>query len=304
MSKIDDMALFVRVVKASGLAAAGRQVGLSPAAMTARINGLEQHYNTRLLNRSTRKISLTEAGQRFYQGCLRVIAEVEDTEAQLLNSTTTLSGRLRVTAASDFGRQFIAPALAQFTQLNPGVQAYLHLTDGIVNIIEHGFDLAVRYGNLPDSNLMVKPLADNHRVLVAAPDYIAAMGEPQQPSDLSTHRCLVMERMGEPLNEWQFSNADGTDIIKVQPSLLSSDGGVIRQWALAGAGVAYKSIWDVRDDLKHNRLMLLLDDYVSGFQSSDDSQTGLQLVYPSRHYMPMQVEAFIHYLQDWLAVER
>jgi len=136
MSKIDDMDLFVQVVKAGGLAAAGRKVGLSPASMTARINALEKRYNTRLLQRTTRRISLTNDGQRFYDACLRVLAEVEQAEASLQSDKETLSGHLRVTAPSDFGRLYVAPALAEFVQCHPAVTPYLNLSDGVVHLVE------------------------------------------------------------------------------------------------------------------------------------------------------------------------
>ena len=302
MSKIDNMELFVRVVKTGGLAAAGRQIGLSPASMTARINALEQHYDTRLLNRTTRKISLTDAGQRFYAACLRVLAEVDDAEALLQNDKEALSGLLRVTAASDFGRQFVAPALSKFVDLHPSVTSYLHLSDGVMNLIEHGFDLGVRYGNLPDSNLIVRRLADNHRVLVASPSYLEHHGEPKEPKDLEQHRCLVVERLGEPLNEWQFHSDQGHQTIKVNQAFTSNDGAIVRQWALAGAGIAYKSIWDVKRDLAEGALVTILDNFVLGFQEGDDGQTGLQLIYPSRQYLPRQVAGFIVFLQESLSI--
>lgn len=300
MSKIDDMALFVRVVKADGLAAAGRQLGLSPASMTARVNAIEQRYSVRLLNRTTRKISLTEAGRDFYEGCLRVLAEVEDTEAVLQDKKRALSGRLRITAASDFGRQFVAPALAKFVTLHPEVIPYLHLGDGVMSLVEHEFDLGIRYGNLPDSNLVVRNLADNFRVLVVSPEYIKENGIPSLPKDLQEHRCLVMERAGEPLNKWQFDSGKKVETLTVAPAFSSNDGAVIRQWALAGLGIAYKSSWDVKGDIEEGRLVTVLDDYVVGFQERDSKETGLQVVYPSRRYMPRQVEGFIKYFQNWM----
>lgn len=297
MSKIDNMELFVRVVKAGGLASAGRQIGLSPASMTARINALELHYNTRLLNRTTRKISLTDAGQRFYEACLRVLAEVESAESLLQNDNKTLSGRLRVTAPSDFGRQYVAPALSEFVNLHPDVTPYLYLTDGIVNLVENGYDLGIRYGNLPDSNLIVRILANNHRVLVASPVYLEKHGIPFQPEDLRQHQCLVMERFGEPLNEWHFHSEEGRQTIKINPAFISNDGAIIRYWALAGRGIAYKSIWDVQRDIEMGHLQTVLNDFVLGFQDSDNEKTGLQLVYPSRKYVPRQVVGFMDYLQ-------
>ncbi|WP_457665476.1 LysR family transcriptional regulator [Thiolapillus sp.] len=302
MSKIDDMALFVQIVKAGGLAAAGRQIGLSPASMTLRLNALERRYHTRLLNRTTRKISLTDAGSRFYEACLRVVEEVKNAEALLQESDKNLSGRLRITAPSDFGRQYVAPALAEYVQLHPGVVPLLHLTDGVVDLVEHSYDLAIRYGNLPDSNLVVRHLASNYRVLVAAPGYVEKNGEPGHPDELENHRCLVMERFGELLDEWRFLFGDRHKSIRVKPALTSNDGAVIRQWALADAGIAYKSIHDVQDDLDKGRLQTVLDDYVLGFQTSDVLTTGLQFVFPSRRYMPRHVEAFVEFFRTGLSV--
>ncbi len=294
MAKIDDIALFVQVVKAGGLAAAGRQIGLSPASMTARMKALEARYNTRLLNRSTRSISLTAAGQRFYEACVRVVADVAEAEAVLQDGKQDYSGQLKVTAPSDFGRQFVAPALAEFVTEHPQVKPYLHLSENMVNLIEEGFDLGIRHGNLPDSNLMMKSLAtNNRRVLCASPKYLQKYGIPQQPEDLEQHRCLVMERLGEQLNQWRFQSEQRTITIRVNAALLGNDGALMRQWALLDCGIALKSIWDVNQDLAAGRLLTVLNDYVVGAYLGDNKRVGLQILYPSRQYLPRQVSGFI-----------
>ena len=300
MSKIDDMDLFVDVVKAGGLAAAGRQVGLSPASMTARMNALERKYDTRLLQRTTRRISLTDNGRRFYDACLRVLAEVEQAEALLHNDKEVLSGYLRITAPSDFGRQYVAPALAKFVQIHPAITPHLNLSDGIVNLVEHGYDLGIRYGNLPDSELIVRKLAENRRLLVASPEYLEKYGIPKHPSDLEYHQCLVGERLGEPLNKWQFLIKNKHTIIKVKPAFSCNDSSIIRLWALANKGIAYKSTWDIQADIESGKLQTVLDDFVFGFQASDTKKTGLQVVYPNRRYLPIKVSAFVDYFKDTL----
>ncbi len=300
MSKIDDMALFVQVVKAGGLAAAGRQIGLSPASMTARVNALEEHYNTRLLQRTTRRISLTDAGQRFYNACLRVLEEVKQAEAALQSNKESLSGQLRVTAPSDFGRQYVVPALSDFVSQHPAVTPYLHLSDGVVNLIENGYDLGIRYGNLPDSDLIVRDLAVNHRVLIASPNYLKKYGVPKHPNDLKEHQCLVGERLGEPLNKWQFKVKDEQLIIKVKPAFSCNDSSIVRLWALADKGIAYKSIWDVQQDIEKGDLQTILDDFVFGFITGDNEKTGLQIVYPNRRYLPVQVAGFIKFFKYYL----
>ena len=301
MSKIDDIAVFVRVVQVGGLAAAGRQLGLSPASMTARINALEQRHDTRLLQRTTRSISLTEAGQRYYDAGLRVLDELEYAEALLQNDDVCLSGQLRMTAPSDFGRQYVVPVLAEFLQLHPKVRAYLHLTDSVENLVEQRYDLGIRFGNLPDSTLIVKSLAENHRVLVASPAYLEQQGIPAEPNDLQQHRCLVLERLGEPLNEWLFHDEQGEkQMVKVPAGLTSNDGAVIRSWTLAGMGIAFKSFWDVKSDIAAGTLQTILDEFVVGFQQSDRAKTGLQFVYPNRKYMPAQVTSFMSFFKSRL----
>lgn len=306
MAKVDDMALFVQVVKAGGLSAAGRQLGLSPASMTARIKALEARYNTRLLNRNTRNISLTDVGLRFYEACLRVLAEVAEAEATLQSGMQELSGPLRITATSDFGRQFVAPALADFVGQHPQVTPYLLLSDSVINLIAEGFDIGVRVGNLPDSNLMIRSLTrSNRRILCAAPQYLKAYGIPCRPQDLEHHRCLVMEHRGEQLNQWSFrpqANQTAAPItVKVTAALVGSDGALVRQWALAGTGIALKSFWDVKKDLEAGRLVLVLADYISGAYTADDKTVGLQLVYPSRKYLPRQVARFLDYFVEYMA---
>ncbi len=301
MDKLGDMDLFVRVVKLGGLAVAGREVGLSPARVTARINNLEEHYQTRLLNRTTRKISITDAGRRFYESCERVLAEVAQAEALLNNDKSYLFGSLRMTAPSDFGRQYVAPALSEFVQLHPSVIPYLHVSDGVSDLVEYGYDLAVRYGNLPDSGLIVQRLANNRRVLVASPAYLEQYGAPKVPDDLAKHTCLLMERLGEPLNRWQFQAKKGVKTIKVSSALSSNDGEIIRLWALAGRGIAYKSLLDVQRDIDAGNLQTVLDDFARGFQTADTEQTGLHLIYPDRRYLASQVTGFIDFFKEFLS---
>lgn len=300
MSKIDDMALFVHVVKAKGLAAAGRKLGLSPASMTARLSQLEKRYGTRLLTRNTRSITLTDSGERFYNGCLRVMEEVENAENMLQESQECLRGNLRLSATSDFGRQYLTPALAEFINLHPNVSPHLNISDGLINIIDQGIDIAFRYGNLPDSNLISRPLYKTRRVLCASPEYIKLYGMPHHPKELLKHRCLVLERKGEPLNDWLFNVDNDILSLKVNPHLSCSDGEVVRRWAYQGHGIAFKSLIDIKKDLSNGKLVLVLDEFVRGFTSSDAEVVALQAIYPSRQYQPLHVKAFIEFFEKWI----
>ena len=312
MDKLGDMNLFVHVVRHSGLAAAGREIGLSPASMSARINALEARYGTRLLNRSTRHISLTEAGQRFYDACVRILADVDEVESQLSGDQEKLSGSLRITAPSDIGRQLVVPVLAKLVADNPEINPYLHLCDGVINIMEDGYDCAIRYGSLPDSNLIARKLLSNHRVLCASPDYIQHKGRPLKPQDLSQHDCISLVSGSEPLTNWYFiphntthkTNPKAIESVMVKASRSSNDGAVARQWALEGAGIALKSYLEVRDDLKENRLVTVLNDYLVDFKkeklAKNESVADLYIVYPSRQYLPKRVKVFMESLQAYL----
>ena len=301
MSKIDDMVLFVAVVKAGGLAAAGRQLGLSPASMTARINAMESRYNVRLLNRTTRSLTLTDPGRHFYEACLRVSQEVSNAEAILQENDETLRGSLRISAPSDFGRRLVAPALTAFVSRHPEVSPYLYLSDDALNIYKRNFDAGICFGNLSDSNMVVKPLAaNNYRVLCASPAYLEKWGTPKTPSDLLNHKCIVMKKDHKALNEWRFVCDGGESVIKIEPSFLTNDGALVRQWVLEGAGIAYKSIWDVRQDINEGRLEQLMAGQTLGFEESDEASVSLQLVYPSRLYRPKHLREFINFLTDYI----
>lgn len=299
MDKLGDIDLFVRVVKNSGLAAAGREIGLSPASMTARIKGLEQHYGVRLLNRTTRSVTLTDEGKTFFEACVPILADIEQAEQKLQTGREGFIGPLRITAASDLGQQHIAPVLSTFVKDHPGVTPTLYLTDGVVNLAEQGFDLGIRYGVLADSTMIAKRLARNRRVLCASPDYLKRKGLPITPDALSDHDCLAMVRVNELLNSWHFHTANGEQVVTIRPARASNDGALIRRWAVEGAGIALKSLLEVVNDLKAGRLVTLLDDYCQDFELSGASGgADLHVIYPNRSYMPQRTRGFIKALAD------
>lgn len=302
MDKLGDIDLFVRIIKNGGLAAAGREVGLSPARVTARINALEKRYGVRLLIRTTRRVSLTDAGCEFYAGCERILAEVEQTETRLLTGQESFAGPLRVTATSDLGQQHIAPLLSKFVEDHPDVRPCLHLTDGVVNLTEEGFDLGIRYGVLPDSTMVARKLADSRRVLCASPDYLERKGVPTTPDALADHDCLAMVRATEPLTTWHFQTADGRQSVLIQPAWASNDSALIRRWALEGAGIALKSFWDVANDLKAKRLVTVLEDYTKDFERQGISGgADLHVLYPSREFLPLRTRGFIEALTEYFS---
>jgi DNA-binding transcriptional LysR family regulator len=300
MGKLEDMTLLVAVVEAGGLAAAGRRMNLSPATMTARLKALEERYQTRFFNRSTRAIALTRNGEEFYYAALRVLEEVDLAESKLMQKEGILSGTLRIAAPSDFGRQYLSPALLDFSRQHPEVKSSLYLSEDVVDLISLRLDMSIRFGNLPDSNLVTKVIRQNYRVLVVSAAYLAIHGEPQSAEDLSQHRCLVMERRGTLMNEWRFEIEGEEQRVRVTPAMVCDDGALLRQWVLAGAGIASKSWWDVKRDVEQGRLKVLLADSFIGFSRHDKKQVGLQFVYPQRRFQPVQVSMFSEFFINWL----
>ena len=300
MGKLEDMALLVAVAEAGGLSAAGRRLSLSPATMTARLKAMEERYQTRLFHRSTRAITLTNAGEDFYHAARRVLEEARHAESLLTQKEGVLSGDIRLSAPSDFGRQYLSPAIVDFTRRHPEVTFSVYLGERVEDLVANRLDMSIRVGNLPDSSLAIRHIRPNHRVPVASTAYLAARGTPASPEALHHHRCLALERHGVVMNEWRFEEAGKEQIIRVTPAMVCDDGALLRQWALSGAGIAGKSWWDVKRDVEEGLLQVLFADRFTGFSPLDRKEVGLQFVFPQRKLQPPQVSAFMAFFIDWL----
>ncbi|HIE9412847.1 TPA: LysR family transcriptional regulator [Klebsiella variicola subsp. variicola] len=300
MGKLEDMALLVTVAEAGGLSAAGRRLSLSPATMTARLKAMEERYQTRLFHRSTRAITLTRAGEDFYHAARRVLEEARHAESLLTQKEGVLSGNIRLSAPSDFGRQYLSPAIVDFSRRHPEVTFSVFLGERVEDLVANRLDMSIRVGNLPDSSLAIRHIRPNHRVLVASEAYLATHGTPASLDELHHHRCLALERHGVVMNEWRFEEAGKERVVRVTPAMVCDDGALLRQWALSGAGIAGKSWWDVKRDVEEGRLQVLFAERFTGFSPLDRKEVGLQFVFPQRKLQPPQVSAFIAFFIDWL----
>ncbi|NOI53964.1 LysR family transcriptional regulator [Vibrio crassostreae] len=299
MDKFSDMAMFVSIVKHQGLAAAGREMGLSPATMTARLQALEERYGVKLLNRSTRHVSLTDSGELYYKACLEILDNVSEAENLIQNGVKEVKGPLKIAAPKDIGKQYILPILTEFCQQYPDVIPYLYLNDKLSNIAESGMDIVIRYGELVDSSLISRRLSPSRRVLCASPEYLAKHGTPIKPQDLVDHACLAMLRSNEELKTWHFQDQGTKKAVTVVPKRFSDDGEVIRYWALQGEGIALKSILDVQDDINNQRLVTLLNGYMKNFNTAMSvSSADLNVVYISKKYQPKRIRLFLDYLLE------
>ena len=288
---LENLKLFVLIVERGGMAAAGRELGLSPATVSARLAALEQHYDARLLHRTTRSLSLTSEGAELLDGARRIAAEMEELDARVRLGADRLSGPVRLTAPVDIGRRWLIPLIDSFLAAHPDLGIDLHLSDSYVDLAGAGFDLALRYGALEDSTLKVRKLAEVQRVVCAAPSYVKRNGPPKRPEDLRHHNCLLMRFGAEPDHRWRFT-VDGREVrIPVHGDRVANDGELVRQWCLEGHGIAFKSAVDIGPDLKAKRLVRLL----RGFETEP---TELQLVYPGGRPPARRIRALLEHIVD------
>lgn len=289
MIDLNDAALFTHAVALGSLSAAGRDLDFSPAVASKRLARLEAALGVRLLQRSSRQLKLTEEGAAFHERCLAILAEVDEAQAEAAAGGAGPRGVLRVTASTAFGRQHVGPCAAAFVRAHPAAKIELHLDDSVLDLVGGGFDLAVRIGPMEDSRLISRRVAPNHRVVCAAPEYLKRRGIPRTPDDLLEHDCLTLHTPGSPLAVWTLGRGGQARSLRVRGPLAADNGEILVDWAIAGAGLALKSIWDIDEELSSGKLVTVLDDYVP--ESYD-----IHLVYPSRQFMPAKTRAFIEAL--------
>lgn len=286
---IDNISLFVLIVEKGSLAAAAREAGLSPTTVSERLAALEAHYGVVLLNRTTRSISLTEEGRALFEGARTVLSEVDELDTRIRTGATTLSGLIRVSAPEDLGRHVISGAIARFQAEHPLISIDLHLSDGYVDIVGLGIDLAVRFGAISDSSLRVKHVASRKRLLCASPGYLEKHAVPRVPADLKDHDCLLM-RFGQNIdNTWEFVQGGVTHTVTVSGKLIANDGALVREWALEGRGIALKSEFDCADDIRSGRLVALLPEF-------EPPNSPLHVLFPPSRAQPRRVRAFADHL--------
>lgn len=283
---LDQLALFLTIIEKGSLSAAGRERGLSPATVSERLSALEAHYGVTLLTRSTRSLSLTDAGRLLADGARRLLAEAEELQSQLQDGQQKISGLVRLSAPVDLGQHCIVPLLDRFLAEHPDVSIDLDLTDGYVDLVGQGIDLAIRYGTLADSSLRARPLGDNCRVVCAAPDYLHRHGIPLHPDDLARHDCIVMRFGIHTERVWPFRLGAAAYPVSVRGRRVANNGEQVRRWALAGHGLCLKSLRDVQDDLDEGRLVEVLGDFSAG-------PVALQIVYPPTRVQPRRVRALM-----------
>ncbi|MGY5778708.1 LysR family transcriptional regulator [Rhizobium sp. LEGMi135b] len=288
MTNLGDLEIFASVVATGSMSLTGRALGFSPAVISKRIKRLEDRLGTRLLQRTTRQISLTEAGQGFYDRVLAILAGLEEAEAYIAGRSSQMHGTLKISAPTSFGRLHIAPHLKSFMQAHPELALNLVLSDEFVDIVGGGFDLAIRIAELTDSSLVARRLAPVRRVLCASPAYIDAHGLPSDIDDLRRHICLPAHN----LDPWRLEGPKGSLIFRPEGRLITNSSEVVREAVIAGLGIALRSTWDIGPELRDGRLVQVLPAYEGSHNVT------LSAVYPSRQFLPAKVRVFIDFLAE------
>lgn len=288
MDRLTAMRVYRRVVELGGFAAASRDLGISKAAASKNMAELEAHLGVRLLERTTRRLRVTAPGEAYYRRCLRILEEIEEADLEAAQQAVAPRGLLRVSAPMSFGLLHLSPLVGGFLAEHPEVEIDLVMNDRVVDLVEEGFDVAIRAGDLADSSLIARRLAAVERVVCAAPAYLAARGTPATPQDLAGHACLVYSLSSSP-RDWRFSGEDGLATVRVGGRYAVNSSIALRDAVLAGAGIALLPTFVVGPELRAGRLQPLLPGWTAAPQS-------LYAVHPDRRYVPPKVRAFIDHL--------
>lgn len=285
----DTLKLFARIATLSAFGEAGREFGLSPTAVTHRIKGLESELGVSLFNRTTRTVALTANGELFLKHTTRILESIEDARSEIAGGKNNIRGLLRVATSASFGRRFIAPHIAEFLDIYPHVSVKLDLSDRIIDIVEQGFDLALRIGTLSSSSLIASKITDNPRILVASPAYVKKAGKPQVPQDLTSHNCLVL---GDNRN-WRLRDEHGVvHDVRVAGNFSTNYGEVTSEAAIAHVGIALKSKWDIEQQLGDGSLVPVLETYAV------DPLWSLWAVRPPAQIVPARTSVFIEFIKN------
>jgi len=286
MDRLSAMRTFRTVVETGGFSAAARRLGLSKAAVSKQVAELEAHFGTALLQRTTRRLNATDAGRRYFENCVRLLDEISEVEAEVRNSQAEPSGRLRVSAPINFGNEVLGPVISAIAQRYPRLEIQIELSDRFVDLIEEGFDVALRIRtNLPDSSLIVRRVSAITRSVCAAPSYLKRMGTPKTPEDLKNHACLIYTLSTSPF-DWKFSAGNKTVAVRVNGSIQSNNGQFLMSFLHAGMGIALLPDFTVGEDVRSGKLKRILENYP--VEPHD-----LYLVYPANRHQSPKLRAFM-----------
>ncbi|MDP3842026.1 MAG: LysR family transcriptional regulator [Oxalobacteraceae bacterium] len=294
MDTLTSMRVFANVVEAGSFSGAADRLDMSRAMASKYVINLEDHLGTRLLNRTTRRLSLTESGTAYYERCVQIISDVQEAEQAVGQLTGTPRGTIKITMPVAYGLHRLGPVIADYVRLYPEVKLEISLNDRRIDLVEEGFDLAIRIGTLPESGLIARKLAVDRTVVCASPAYLQQHGVPEVPADLARHSCLGYTYTSSG-DEWRLRSAESDAAIRIAGSIKANNGDMLRLAACNGAGIIFQPLFIVQDDLHAGRLVQILGDYTS-------KDLGIYAVYPSRKHLSAKVRTFVDFLVEQLSV--
>lgn len=292
MDVLLSMKVFRRVVEAGNFSEVAREMDLSQPTVSKHIAALEKHLGIKLLNRSTRQMSLTDTGRQYYDRCIHILDELSETESTLRNQQTQPLGVLRINTPVTYGERCIVPSLWAFLEKYPELKIDMIMDDQYVDLVKDGVDLAIRVGPMTDSCLIARKIGDSPRVTVASPDYIEKHGIPDNLSDLDNHNCIVYTLL-TTCDEWYFNGPNGKESVRVNGRFSVNNPGAIRQAVCAGHGIAVTPTWLMNDYIKSGKVKVILKEYTP-------TSLDVHAVYPERRFVPAKVKIFIDYLKTYL----
>lgn len=294
MDLLASMRMYVAVIDGGSFAAAADKLAVSRAMVSKQVQRLEEHLGTRLMNRTTRRLSMTETGRAFYERSAQIVLDVEEAEQIAGQMTSSPQGVLRVTIPLSYGQHRLAGILGAYTQAYPLVALDIAMSDRKVDLVEEGFDVAVRIGVLPESDLIARRLGGERSIACAAPSYLARYGAPVTPADLGNHACLGYSLTGGG-GDWRFEAPDGPLVVSIAGPMKADNGDILRLAAVCGAGIAFQPGFIVDEDIAAGRLVRVLPDWHS-------TEMGVYAVYPSRKHLSAKVRTFVDFLAAELEV--
>jgi DNA-binding transcriptional LysR family regulator len=289
MDQFKQISTFVDVAAKGSLSAAARAEGIAPAMIGRRLDALEERLGVKLLQRTTRKIALTNEGIAFLEDCQKILADLENAESAVSERSARASGHLLISAPAGFGRQHVAPLIPSFLAQHRDVSVTLNLNDRVVDLIGEGIDVAIRIAALSDSSLIGVKLADNKRVVVASPAYLKRHGTPVSLDGLARHNCLAISSDGSQRG-WTFRQNGKNVTLKVTGNMGCNDGAVLHDWALSGKGLAWRSMWEVGAAIESGELRTVLDEFAA-------PGNDIYAVFAQRRHLPLRIRAFVDFLR-------
>lgn len=289
MTTPSDLQFFSALVKSGSLSAVAREFDVTPSAASKWLSQLERRLGVRLINRTTRRISLTSEGEVYLAEGRRILAEIDALNQTVSSGRAAPKGLLRVNASLGFGRSYIAPALSLFAQQYPDLEVQLLLTDRPMNLAEESIDVSIRFGEPPDARVVARMIARNRRRIFASPIYLKRHGRPVVPNDLARHSCLILRQDETAYGVWRFTKGKHSEAVKVRGSMSSNDGEVVLNWALDGHGILMRAEWDAARFLRSGRLEVLLEDY-------ELPPADIYAVYSHKQNLAAKIRAVVDYL--------